>query len=102
MNRKLVVAVGIGLLVGAGGSAWAAGDAAAGKGKAAVCTTCHGANGEGMAANPKIAGLKADHIVKQLKAFKSGERPNPTKKAMLGGTSDQDVEDLAAYFSSLK
>ena len=81
----------------------AAGDAAAGKTKAAMCAACHGANGISAADIwPNLAGQKAGYLVKQIKAFKSGERKDPSMAPMVANLSDQDIEDLAAYFSSLK
>lgn len=83
----------------------AAGDAAAGKGKAAACAACHGANGVGIAPNfPNLAGQKADYLLAQLMAFKSGERKGASSAIMApmaAGLSEQDMADLAAYFSSL-
>lgn len=77
-------------------------DAAAGKTKAALCAGCHGANGIGIADTyPNIAGQHAEYIVKQLKAFKSGDRKNPIMAPMAAGLSEQDMADVAAYFSSL-
>ncbi len=84
---------------------FAAGDAGAGKGKAAVCAACHGANGVSQIQNyPNLAGQKADYIVAQLKAFKSGERKGASSAIMApmaAPLSDQDMMDLAAYFNSL-
>lgn len=79
-----------------------AGDAAAGKAKAATCAGCHGP--EGISMNdlwPNLAGQKEGYLVAQLKAFKSGERKNPMMSPMAAPLSDADIEDLAAYFSSL-
>lgn len=82
-------------------NASAAGDAAAGKAKAAACAGCHGANGEGVAPNPKLAGLAPDKFVAAMKAFKDGTRASPIMKSFATG-SDQDFADLAAYYGSLK
>jgi cytochrome c553 len=82
-------------------NASAAGDAAAGKAKAAACAGCHGANGEGVAPNPKLAGLAPDKFVAAMKAFKDGTRASPIMKSFATG-SDQDFADLAAYYASLK
>jgi len=85
--------------------AYAAGDAVAGKAKAATCNACHGANGVGIAPNfPNLSGQKADYLVAQLKAFKSGERKGASSAMMApmaAGLSEQDMMDLAAYYSSL-
>ena len=86
-------------------TAQAAGDAAAGKTKAAVCAACHGINGVGIAPTfPNLSGQKEAYLVAQLMAFKSGERKganSATMAPMAAGLSEQDMMDLAAYFSSL-
>ncbi len=83
----------------------AAGNASAGQGKAAVCSACHGANGVStIASYPNLAGQKADYIVLQLKAFQSGDRKGgqaAIMAPMAANLSEQDMMDLAAYFSSL-
>ena len=59
----------------------AAGDAGAGKAKAATCTACHGANGVAIVSSyPNLAGQNADYMVNQLKAFKSGERKGANQR----------------------
>lgn len=83
------------------GSANAAGDAAAGKSKSMTCAACHGADGNSVVAdNPKLAGQHADYLLKQLRDFKSGKRKNPIMSGQVAALSDQDMQDLAAYFSS--
>lgn len=100
MSHVLFVAVA---LAGVQGLAQAA-DAAAGKAKAMMCAACHGP--AGISSNPmypNLAGQKANYIVKQLKDFKSGARNNsPLMPPMAKPLSDADMENLAAYFSSLK
>jgi len=83
-------------------SANAAGDVQAGKAKAVACAGCHGANGQGAAPNPRLAGLKEDKLIKDLKDYKSGKRDNAVMKAITNSLSDQDIANLAAYFASLK
>ncbi len=81
--------------------ALAAADAAAGKAASAACAGCHGADGN--SANPewpKLAGQGAPYLIKELHNFKGGERKNATMAPMAMGLSDQDMENLAAYFSS--
>ncbi|MGF1759034.1 cytochrome c4 [Photobacterium sagamiensis] len=90
-------------------SAWAQGDAEAGKAKAAVCAACHGADGNSMIAQyPKIAGQHSGYLEKQLKEFKlamstGGKqgRNDPVMGGMAMPLSEQDMADLAAYFSTL-
>ena len=82
--------------------AQAAGDAAAGKEKAAACAACHGANGiSTQDIFPNLKGQKAAYIVIALKAYKSGTRDNAIMKGMAAGLSDADIENLAAHFSGL-
>ena len=85
------------------GVAQAGGDAAAGKAKSAVCAGCHGA--AGISNNPvwpNLAGQKEAYLAKQLHAFKSGSRVDPMMSSTAKGLSDADIDNLAAYFSSLK
>lgn len=82
---------------------FAKGDAAAGKAKAMLCAACHGANG--ISNNdiwPNLAGQKYGYLVKQIKAFRDGDRKDPSMAPMVKPLTDQDIENLAAYFSSLK
>ena len=79
-----------------------AGDAAAGKAKSAVCAGCHGANGiSTVPMYPNLAGQKEQYLVKQMKAFRDGQRSDPTMSAMAKPLSDADIENLAAYYSGL-
>ncbi len=79
----------------------AQGDAAAGQAKSALCATCHGADGNSeLSINPKLAGQSATYLAKQLRDYKSGARANATMAAMVGNLSEQDMLDLAAWFSS--
>lgn len=78
-----------------------AGDPERGKQKAQSCAACHGADGNSSnPVWPKIAGQHPDYIVSQLKAFKSGARQNAQMNPMAQNLSEQDMQDLAAYFSS--
>ena len=101
--KKIVIATLSSLLLVSAGVATAAGDAAAGKAKAAACSSCHGANG--ISPNPlwpNLAGQKDGYIMKQLKAFRAGTRTDPMMSPMAKPLTDADIDNLAAYFSSLK
>ncbi|MEW6646129.1 MAG: c-type cytochrome [Pseudomonadota bacterium] len=99
MNRLAIAA----LLLGALGSAHAAGSASAGQGKAAVCAACHGMDGNSMVPMwPTLAGQHEQYLTKQLMDFKSGARKDDTMTGMAAPLSEQDVADLAAWFSSQK
>ena len=79
-----------------------AGDAAAGKAKAMTCMACHGA--AGISPNdiwPNLAGQKEGYLVKQIKAFRDGVRVDPMMAPMVRSLSDDDIANLATYFSGL-
>jgi cytochrome c553 len=98
---RLVLSVGtISLL--AISVAHSAGDAAAGKAKAAACAACHGANGQGVPPNPALVGRSEDDMLQAMKDYKSGKRANAVMKGLTAGLSDQDMANLAAYYASLK
>ena len=88
---------------------WAQGNVEAGKAKSATCVACHSADGNSLITQyPKIAGQHAGYIEKQLAELKlgietSGEkgRYDPVMSPMAMSLSDQDRQDLAAYYSSL-
>lgn len=83
------------------GPASAAPDAAAGRAKAAACGACHGPDGNSVAPEwPKLAGQVPQYLVKQLHDFKAGRRSDQTMGPMAQPLSEQDIEDLAAYFST--
>lgn len=99
--KKLVILALVILGSGSALQASAAGDAAAGKNKAAVCGACHGADGNSTGAQfPKLAGQNASYIQAQLANFKSGKRQNPIMSGQAANLSEQDMQDLAAWFSS--
>lgn len=92
----------ISLIVSAGLVSFAhAGDAEAGKAKSATCAACHGADGNSMAPTfPKIAGQGERYLIKQIKDIRDGNRPAPAMAPFVTGLSDEDVADLAAYFTA--
>jgi cytochrome c553 len=102
MNRTLLNAIAILASLAIVGAAQAAGDANAGKKKAAMCAPCHGANGQGVPPNPPLAGVPAAKQVQALKDYKSGKRANPVMKGLAASLSEQDMEDLSAFYASLK
>lgn len=99
MKCKFLVIL-LAVMATSSGSAFADGDAAAGKAKSAFCAGCHG--GTGMSVGdmfPNLAGQRYGYLVKQLKAFRGGTRQDPLMNPIAGPLSDQDIENLAAYFS---
>ena len=80
---------------------FAGGDAAAGQAKTAMCAGCHGADGNSPAPNfPKLAGQGEKYLTKQLQDIKSGARPVLEMTGILNAFSDQDLQDIAAYYAS--
>ncbi|MEW6693930.1 MAG: c-type cytochrome [Pseudomonadota bacterium] len=82
----------------------AAGDVKAGESKAAMCIGCHGIPGYQNAFPeihkvPMISGQSAGYIAAALQAYRKGERKHPTMRGIAGSLSDQDIADLAAFYS---
>ena len=101
--KKVIVSTVASLLLVTANISMAGGDAAAGKAKSATCAGCHGA--AGISANPmwpNLAGQKDAYMVKQMKAFRDGKRSDPMMSPMAKPLSDADIDNLAAYFSTLK
>ncbi len=90
------------LLILATSTALAQGDAQAGQAKTAVCAACHGASGnDSLLPNvPKLGGQGERYLTKQLVEIKSGTRAVPLMTGMLNAMTDQDLADIAAWFSS--
>ena len=99
MKQLLQFAIGLSLLVSL--PVLAIGDADAGQTKVAVCAACHGVDGNSIVPNwPKIAGQHASYLERQLALVKSGDRSVPEMSGIVISLSDQDMADIAAYFSS--
>jgi cytochrome c553 len=66
-----------------------------------VCQACHGMDGNSQVPDyPKLAGQNQDYLAKALRDYKSGARKDPTMQGFAGTLTDQDIGNLAAYFSS--
>jgi cytochrome c553 len=82
-------------------SAWADGDINKGKVKAEACVSCHGVGGKSLVPTfPKLANQHAVYLASTLKDFRSGERKNPLMSPFAAGLSDEDIQDLSAYFEA--
>lgn len=78
----------------------AEGDAARGEQLSSQCAACHGADGNSVnPAWPKLAGQGEKYLLKQLKDVQSGERNIPEMTGIVANLSDQDLEDLSAYYA---
>ena len=89
------------------GAAWCgaaqADDASAGRAKAQACAVCHGSLG--VATHPQaphLAGQPAEYVRAQLRAYRSGARKNDMMTLMAKPLSDDDIDQLAAWFASIR
>jgi cytochrome c553 len=99
VKRALMI---LGLIALSGIGIAEAADPAAGKVKAAACAGCHGANGEGVAQNPPLAGMNEAQFIQAMDDYKSGKRSNAMMKVLATPLSKQDIENVAAFYASLK
>jgi cytochrome c553 len=105
MKTNLMAVLATASLALAGMAQAADGNAEAGKKKTQMCAGCHGIDGFRTAfpevySVPRLGGQSANYIVAALKAYKSGDRIHPSMRAIAGSLSDQDMADLAAYYTS--
>ncbi|MDX2506440.1 MAG: c-type cytochrome [Gammaproteobacteria bacterium] len=97
------IAIAAALLAGLTGVVHAAGDADAGKAKAATCVACHGTDGNSIAPTfPNLAGQSEAFLYKQLQDFKAGKRKDPTMDAMILPLDDQAMQDISAFYAGQK
>lgn len=81
----------------------AGGNTEAGKAKSTPCAACHGADGNSPTPSfPRLSGQHEDYLYHSLKDYKSGKRKNPIMSGQVANLADQDMKDLAAYFSKQK
>lgn len=100
--KRIIIPTLIALALLASGSAFASGDITAGKDKATTCFACHGPDGNAPDPQyPRLAGQWENYLLQALREYKSGKRDNPIMKGFVSTLSDQDMQDLAAYFASL-
>ncbi len=99
MKRLLILAAGVALLPS---MTLAKGNAAQGAEKAKACFACHGEAGAKpiQPDYPVLAGQHYDYLVAALNQYKSGKRKNASMNGFAAALKAQDIQDLAAYFSS--
>ena len=84
-------------------AAHAAGDLETGHEKARMCQTCHGIDGMAKVPDaPNIGGESPIYLERQLKAFRSGERQHEQMSIIAQGLSDEDIDDLVAWYGAIK
>ena len=105
--KSLIMVIGLTLastiVVAADSSATAAyvGNADQGKSKSVTCAGCHGADGNSAVADyPKLSGQHSTYLQSTLKAYRDGSRANAIMAGFAAALSDEDIADLAAYFSA--
>ena len=102
MKTRSVVTMAFLLSLTAGVSQ-AGGDAEAGKARSAACAGCHGVDGNRVNPEwPNLAGQHPGYIAQQLSYFEDGTRENTTMAPMAQGLSQQDRDNLAAYYAGQK
>lgn len=100
---RLIGGVALGLVLLPGVSS-AQGDIESGRAKAYTCLGCHAVEGYRNAYPsyrvPKLGGQHPEYIVSALEAYRSGDRQHNTMQALASTLSDEDIQDIAAYFAS--
>ncbi|MGH8499974.1 MAG: c-type cytochrome [Methylococcales bacterium] len=103
MSKALGYFLVCAIVTGQGSIAYGAGNANSGKAKSAACGGCHGNNGNSVAPTfPRLAGQHGKYVARQLSDFKSLKRNDPTMQAMASGLSEQNIENLSAFYASQK
>jgi cytochrome c553 len=100
--RVLALTISASVLMLAGSHALADGSASRGLEKSQSCQACHGKDGN-MAVTPqtpKLGGQHAEYLEHALRQYRSGERQNAQMNGFAANLSDQDIEDLAAWYAS--
>lgn len=103
--RSLVTAATLATLAVSASAQGITGNAKAGQNKAEMCIGCHGIPGyqnsfPEVHKVPKISGQTDKYIISSLNAYKKGDRKHPTMRGIAGGLSEQDMADLAAFYST--
>jgi cytochrome c553 len=102
VKRWRLAALAAGAFILSAGDAWAA-DAAAGKARAQACVQCHGTLGLSTQPDaPNLAGQPALYLASQLRAFRSGARRHEVMTLIAKPLTDDDIDHLAAWFSSVR
>ncbi len=99
--NKIINVVAIGLLSLIPAVAFSVGNATEGKNKSTVCHACHGATGKSvLPIYPNLGGQQQDYLSKSLHSFRDGSRTNVFMNGFAASLSDQDIEDIAAWYAS--
>ena len=100
-NRKLLIAAAAMLCAALPLTAAAKGDPVAGKAKSVPCQACHGVDGKAISPDyPNLGGQYASYLEKALRDYRDGRRTNVIMAPMAANLTNQDIEDLAAWYAS--
>ncbi len=77
-------------------------DAAVVRGMAATCANCHGTDGRSLGTVPSLAGVDRVYMAQQMKDFKAGKRPATIMHQLAKGYTDDQIDQIAAYFAAQK
>jgi cytochrome c553 len=100
---SIALIAGLALVVCMKGNGFAAGNVAAGRQKALMCQTCHGLDGKAkLPEAPNLAGQSEVYLVKALNDYRSGARKNDMMSLVAPTLKDNDIDDLAAYYSAIE
>jgi len=102
-HRRTVRRIAVAALLLATAAPSAAGDVAAGRRKALACQACHGLDGLSKLPDaPHLAGQPERYLVKSLDEYRKGVRKNELMTLVVKDLSDQDIADLASYYSAIE
>lgn len=99
MKKWLNVAAGMALIAMSG---WASADALQVRGMSASCAACHGTHGIAEQGMASLAGQPKEDLLNKLLDFKTGKKPATLMHQLSKGYSDEQLEQLAGYFSALQ
>ena len=102
MTLRLLAASALLALAAPAFAAAPKGNVAAGQEKSKTCASCHGATGNESLDDtyPKLAGQHPEYLVRALQEYKSGKRKNAIMAGFAGALSDEDINDLSAFYGS--
>jgi len=100
--RLAILAMPLLAAAAATGPAAYAQDSSAARGMAATCANCHGTEGRSVGTVPGLAGADKAYMAQQMKDYKTGKRPGTVMPQLAKGFSDEQIEQIAAYFAAQK
>jgi cytochrome c553 len=103
MNTRRITMLCCALALAASGTACSRGDAAMGEARAVTCLGCHGGPTRATVPNiPRISGQSRVYLAGQLRDYRDGRRSDPAMTPIASSLTDEEIDDIAAYFESLE